>query len=64
MWQPHRVTDRRQDKLEEDKHETDDAGPSAILNEPALRAALLALGVGLVWAALSQRRQQRPTDVW
>jgi hypothetical protein len=36
----------------------------AALREPSLRAALLALGVGAIWAALSRWRRSRPSDVW
>jgi len=34
------------------------------LREPSLRAALLALSVGLLWAALSRWRRRRPADLW
>jgi hypothetical protein len=37
---------------------------STALRDPPLRAALLALGVGIVWAALAVGRRRRPTDVW
>ena len=32
--------------------------------DAALRAALLALGVGIVWLALARWRRRRPSDVW
>ena len=34
------------------------------LSEPSLRAAALAMGLGLVWVALSRGRRRRATDLW
>ena len=39
-------------------------GRTATPGEPSLRAAVLALGIGLLWAALSRGRRRRPTDLW
>ena len=39
-------------------------GRTAADGELSLRAALLALGIGLLWAALSRSRRRRPTDLW
>jgi hypothetical protein len=39
-------------------------GRAAADGESSLRAALLALGIGVIWAALSHRRRRRPTDLW
>jgi hypothetical protein len=53
---------------EDDLDDTQDSGdPSdrlALLREPSLRAALLALGMGAIWAALSRWRRRRPSDLW
>ena len=39
-------------------------GRLAALSEPSLRAALLALGMGLTWLSLSRGRRRRAPDVW
>jgi len=51
------VTDRR------DAQGAADQRPSDPRDAP-LRAALLALGVGIVWVALARLRRRRPSDVW
>jgi hypothetical protein len=59
------MTSPNQDNLDEDsEHPAREQGHSAVLSEPALRAAPLALGVGLLWAVLSHERRRRPTDLW
>jgi hypothetical protein len=39
-------------------------GRFARLSEPSLRAAALAMGLGLVWVALSRGRRRGATDLW
>jgi hypothetical protein len=65
------MTNPEQSHLEDDDH-LDDAdkraareqGRTAAPSEPTLRAALLAVGLGLLWAVLSSGRRRRPTDLW
>ena len=38
--------------------------PVAALAEPSLRAAALALGVGIVWVVFAYWRRRRPSDAW
>jgi hypothetical protein len=47
-----------------DDQSTPERGRLAALSEPSLRAALLALGLGLTWLALSRGRQRRAPDLW
>jgi hypothetical protein len=48
----------------DDERRAGEQGGTAALSEPALRAAVLALGLGLLWAVLSRGRRRRPTDLW
>jgi hypothetical protein len=47
-----------------DDRSAPDKGCFAGPGEPALRAALLALGMGLTWLALSRGRRRRAPDLW
>jgi len=59
------MTTPEQDNLDEgDECPAHEQGRTAALSEPALRAALLALGLGVIWAVLSRGRRRRPTDLW
>jgi hypothetical protein len=59
------VTTPEQGNLDQDDDRlVHDQGRAGALGEPALRAALLALGLGLIWAVLSRGRRRRPTDLW
>jgi hypothetical protein len=57
--------------MKEDEHEPrepDRPEPlhpfKAALREPSLRAAMVAFGAGVVWAALVHWRRSRPEDPW
>ena len=58
------ATPEQGDPEQHDGGPTRGQGGTAAMTEPSLRAALLALGIGLVWAALSRGRRHRPTDLW
>jgi hypothetical protein len=49
--------------MHEDPHGRDHRFSTA-LRDPSLRAALLALGVGVIWTALSRWRRRRAADLW
>jgi len=51
------VTDRGDSPGADDQRSSDP-------RDAPLRAALLALGVGIVWIALARWRRRRPSDVW
>ena len=52
-----------QDSDERDRLQDSDALKAA-LGEPSLRAAIVALAAGVVWAALSHWQRSRPGDPW
>ncbi len=54
----------RGDRYQEDDVAGEDDRLAAALREPSLRAALLAIGVGLIWTALSRWRRSRTPDLW
>ena len=66
MWHPGLdvTTPEQGDLDEDDERPVREQGRTAALSEPAVRAALLALGLGLIWAVLSRGRRRRPTDLW
>jgi hypothetical protein len=37
---------------------------STVLREPSLRAALLAAGLAITWAAISRWQRSRPSPLW
>ena len=57
-------TTREPANPDDDESSAPDQGGGAALQEPALHAALLALGLGVIWAVLSRGRRRRPTDLW
>jgi hypothetical protein len=57
-------TTREPANPDDDENSAPDQGGTAALQEPALHAALLALGLGVIWAGLSRARRRRPTDLW
>jgi hypothetical protein len=56
------MTDREHPAARSERHGPDQrvAAPGG----PSLRAALLALGLGVLWAALSRWRRRGPADLW
>jgi hypothetical protein len=59
------VTRAEQGNLGEDEERHgQDQGRTVGLREPTLRAALLALGLGLIWAVLSRGRRRHGADLW
>ena len=60
-----RMTTNEEGKVDED-HQRAEAqqGPTTAPGGPALRAALLALGIGLIWAMLGRGRRRGPKDLW
>jgi hypothetical protein len=58
------ATPDRGDLVKDNDRPFAEQGRTGTPGEPSLRAAVLALGIGLLWAVLSRGRRRRPTDLW